>query len=59
MSEIRAFVAAALVAVPMLTLHAALSVPRGTAPVMSDTRPTTVNNCYWIYLNGIPYCVPY
>jgi hypothetical protein len=57
MSKIKAFIAAALISVPMLSLDAAeLQLPQNPAPVMSDgSRPTTTNLCMW--WGGYWFCV--
>ena len=55
MSKIRAFVAVALISIPMLSLDAAeLQAPQEAPPLMSDSRPTIPGFCVWI--NGWPYC---
>jgi hypothetical protein len=60
MSKVRAFVAAVLVSIPMLSLDAAqLPAPHGAVPFMSDPRPTTVNGCCMIIvIGGMYYCIP-
>jgi len=57
MSKIKIFVAAALIGLPMFSLNAAeLQIPKDAAPVMPDSRPTTVSgNC--IYFAGWWICL--
>ncbi|HZF27758.1 MAG TPA: hypothetical protein VE907_01445 [Gammaproteobacteria bacterium] len=59
MSKIRAFVAAALITIPALTLDAAqVPMSQSPAPVISDAKPTTaeLGCCFWICIYGVWIC---
>jgi hypothetical protein len=60
MSKIRAFIAAALVTVPALTLNAAqVQMPQSATSFISDARPTTTNQtcCIFVYWQGMWICI--